>query len=49
MVIFKLAFNWVLKYHKNYQHIKACTRWGMKVLEDFRIGYENLKGNLDGL
>ena len=49
MFIFKPVFNWVLKYHKNCQHIKACTHWDMKVLEDFRIGYENLKGNLDGL
>ena len=36
-------------YRKNYQHIKACTCWSMKVLEDFQLGYENLKGNLDGL
>ena len=49
MFIFKPVFNWVLKYHKNYQHIKTCTCWGMKVLEDFQMGYENLKGNLDGL
>ena len=34
---------------KNYQHIKACARRSMKVLEDFQMGYENLKGNLDGL
>ena len=45
----KSVFNWVLKYRKNYQHIKSCTCWGMKVLEDFQMGYENLKGNLDGL
>ena len=49
MFMFKPVFNWVLKYPKNYQHIKACTHWGMKVLEDFQMGYENLKGNLDGL
>ena len=49
MFMFKTCFNWVLKYRKNYQHIKACTSWGMKVLEDFQMGYENLKGNLDGL
>ena len=49
MFMFKPVFNWVLKYHKNYQHIKACTHWGMKVLEDFQMGYENLKQNLDGL
>ena len=49
MFIFKPVFNWVLKYCKNYQHKKACTRWGMKGLEDFQMGYENLKGNLDGL
>ena len=47
MFMFKPVFNWVLKYRKNYQHIKAC--WGMKVLEDFQMGYENLKGNLVGL
>ena len=29
------------------QQIKTCTRWAMKVLED-RMGYENLKENLDG-
>ena len=45
----KSVFNWVVKYRKNYQHIKSCTCWGMKVLEDFQMGYENLKGNLDGL
>ena len=28
--------------------MKACTCWGMKVLEDFQMGYENLKGNLMG-
>ena len=39
----------VFKYLNNYQHIKACTCWGMKVLEDFQMGHENLKGNLDGL
>ena len=49
MFIFKPVFNWVLKYHKNYQQIKACTCWGMKILEDFKMEYENLKGNLDGL
>ena len=49
MFMFKLVFNWVLKYRKNYQYIKACTCWGMKALEDFQMGYENLKGNLDGL
>ena len=48
MFMFKPVLNWVLKYCKNYQHIKACTCWGMKVLEDFQMGYENLKGNLDG-
>ena len=47
--MFKPVFNWVIKYRKIYQHIKACTCWGMKVLEDFQKGYENLKGNLDGL
>ena len=49
MFMFKPVFNWVLKYRKNYQHIKACTCWGMKGLEDFQMGYENLKRNLDGL
>ena len=49
MFMFKPVFNWVLKYRKNYQHTKAGTCWGMKVLEDFQMGYENLKGNLDGL
>ena len=49
MFMFKPVFNWVLKHRKNYQHIKACTSWGMKVLEDFQMGYENLKGNLNGL
>ena len=49
MFMFKPVFNWVLKYRKNYQPIKACTCWGMKVLKDFQMGYENLKGNLDGL
>ena len=49
MFMFKPVFNWVLKYHKNYQHIKACTRWGVKVLEDFQMGHENLKGNFNGL
>ena len=49
MFMFKPVFNWVLKYRKSYQHIKACTCWGMKVLEDFQMGYENFKGNLDGL
>ena len=50
MFMFKPVFNKVLKYHKNYQHMKAsCTCWSMKVLEDFQMGYENLKGNLDGL
>ena len=44
MFMFKPVFNWVLKCHKNYQHIKACTCWGMKVLEDFQMGYENLRG-----
>ena len=44
MFMFKPVFNWVLKYRKKYQHIKACTCWGMKVLEDFLMGYENLKG-----
>ena len=29
--------------------INTCTCWGMKVLENFQMGYENLKGNLDGL
>ena len=49
MFMFKPVFNWVLKHRKNYQHIKACTSWGMKVLEDFQMGYENLKGDLNGL
>ena len=49
MFIFRPVFNWVLKYRKNHQHIKACTCWGMKVLEDFQMGDENLKGSLDGL
>ena len=49
MFMFKPVFNWVLKYRKNYQHIKACTCWGMKGLEDFQMGYENLKLNLDWL
>ena len=48
-VYVQTCFNWVLKYHKNYQHIKACTCWGMKVFKDFQMGYENLKRNLDGL
>ena len=30
-------------------NIKACICWGVKILEDFQMGYENLKGNLDGL
>ena len=49
MFMFKPVLNWVLNYGKNYQHIKACTYWGMKVLEDFQMGYENLKENLEGL
>ena len=49
MFMFQLVFNWVLKYCKNYQHIKSLYTLGMKALEDFRMGYENLKGNLDGL
>ena len=49
MFMSKLVFNWVLKYHKNYKHIKVSTCWGMKVLEDFLMGYENLKENFDGL
>ena len=48
MFIFKPVFNWVLKHHK-----KISTRklpcWDMKFLDDFLMGYENLKGNLDGL
>ena len=48
MFMFKPVFNWVLKHCKNSEHIKACTCWGMKVLEDFQMGHENLKGNLDG-
>ena len=28
---------------KGYQHMKACICWGMKVLEDFQMEYENLK------
>ena len=36
MFMFKPVCNWILKYRKNYQHIKASTCWGMKVLEDFR-------------
>ena len=49
MFMFKSVFNWVLKYCKNYQHMKASKCWGMKVLEDFQMGYENLERNLDGL
>ena len=49
MFMFKPVYNWVLKYCKNSEHIKECTCWGMKGLEDFQVGYENLKGNLDGL
>ena len=48
MFMFKPVFSWVPKYRKNYQDIKVCTRWGMKVLEDSQMGHENLKGNLDG-
>ena len=49
MFIFKPVFNWVLNIVKIYQHIKACTCWDMKVLEDFQMGYENLKQKFDGL
>ena len=49
MFIFKPVFNWVLKYRKDYQHLKSLYILGMKILEDFRMGYEDLKGNLDGL
>ena len=49
MLIFKHVCNWVLKCPKNYKHIKNLYMLGMKVLEDFGMGYENLKGNLDGL
>ena len=45
MFIFKPVFN-IVKVINIY---KACTCWGMKVSEDFWMGYENLKGNLDGL
>ena len=50
MFNFKPVFNWVLKYHKTLStHKKIVHCWGMKVLEDFQMGYENLKQTLDGL
>ena len=50
MFIFKPVFNWVLKYcEKLSTHKKLVHCWGMKVLEDFQMGYENLKRKLDGL
>ena len=49
MFMFKPVLIGFLNIVNNYQYIKACTCWGMKVLEDFQMGYENLKGNLDGL
>ena len=48
MFIFKLVSNWVLKYHEKLSTHKL-SRWDMKFLEDFLMGYENLKENLDGL
>ena len=41
------CLDWVLKYRKNYQHIKSLYTLGYEVFKDFRMGYENLKGNLD--
>ena len=49
LFMFKPVFNWVCIYHKNYQHIETSTCWVMKFLEDFHMGYENLKLKLDGL
>ena len=40
MFMFKSFFNWVLKYRKNYQHIRACTRW---------VGYESFRRFSDGV
>ena len=50
MFIFIPVFNWVLKYRKRLStHKKLVHVGGMKVLEDFQMGYENLKQKLDGL
>ena len=50
MFIFKPAFNWVPKYRKKLSTQKNLVHcWDMKVLEDFQMGYENLKRTLDGL
>ena len=50
MFIFILVFNWVLKYRKKLStHKKLVHVGGMKVLEDFQMGYKNLKRKLDGL
>ena len=51
MFIFKPVFSWVLKYHKNYQHIKSSDLLGYEAVGTFSDGMEdeNLKGNLDGL
>ena len=44
MFIFKPVFNWVLKYRKRLStHEKLVHVGDMKVLENFRMGYENLK------
>ena len=49
MFTFKPVFNWVLKYCKNYQHIKSLYTMECESLKDFRMGYENLNGDLDEL
>ena len=50
MFIFKPDFNWALKYRKKLSTQKKLVHcWGMKVLEDFQMGYETLERTLDGL
>ena len=49
MLILNLFLIGFLNIVKTIKTLKACTCWDIKFVEDFRMGYETLKGNLDGL
>ena len=44
MLIFKPIFNWVLKYHKNYQHIKSMHMFGYGSFGRFLDGVCEFEG-----
>ena len=49
MFIFEPVSNWISKYRKNNQDTENFYMLGYEIFGNFRMRYENLKRNLDGL